>query len=210
MPTRFTRFLYPALFRGGSWWGVRGTAWGLRGQAGSKVPGAPAANQDIFELWLCPPAVGAGQAGLNSRALWQFNGMIKCKIPSSEPLLDFNNYGCYCGLGGSGTPVVKRHIDQRNETESLEIKDSACLLSRSVVSDSLWPHGLKSTKSLCPWEFSRQEYWSGLPCPPPNKRLIIYYCCSVAQSCPTLFCDSIDPGFPQCRQILYQLSHRKA
>ncbi|XP_065759800.1 phospholipase A2 [Muntiacus reevesi] len=49
--------------------------------------------------------VGAGQAGLNSRALWQFNGVIKCKIPSSEPLLDFNNYGCYCGLGGSGTPV---------------------------------------------------------------------------------------------------------
>ena len=105
MPTRFTRFLYPAIFRGSSRCRVRGTAWGLREQAGSKVPGAPAANQDVSELWLCPPAVGAGQAGLNSRALWQFNGMIKCKIPSSEPLLDFNNYGCYCGLGGSGTPV---------------------------------------------------------------------------------------------------------
>ena len=22
--------------------------------------------------------------------------------------------------------------------------------------------------SLCPWRFSRQEYWSGLPCPPPG------------------------------------------
>ena len=21
---------------------------------------------------------------------------------------------------------------------------------------------------LCPWGFSRQEYWSGLPCPPPG------------------------------------------
>ena len=21
---------------------------------------------------------------------------------------------------------------------------------------------------LCPWGFSRQEYWSGLPCPPPE------------------------------------------
>ena len=21
---------------------------------------------------------------------------------------------------------------------------------------------------FCPWEFSRQEYWSGLPCPPPG------------------------------------------
>ena len=85
--------------------GSGGQHGGLREQAGSKVPGALAANQGVFELWLCPPAVGAGQAGLNSRALWQFNGVIKCKIPSSEPLLDFNNYGCYCGLGGSGTPV---------------------------------------------------------------------------------------------------------
>ena len=22
---------------------------------------------------------------------------------------------------------------------------------------------------LCPWGFSRQEYWRGLPCPPPGK-----------------------------------------
>ena len=35
------------------------------------------------------------------------------------------------------------------------------VLSRSVVSDSLGPHGLKSAKLLCPWGFSRQEYWSG-------------------------------------------------
>ena len=42
------------------------------------------------------------------------------------------------------------------------------LLSRSVVSDSLWPHGLQPTRLLCPWGFSRQEYWSGLPCPPPG------------------------------------------
>ena len=27
--------------------------------------------------------------------------------------------------------------------------------------------GLKPARLLCPWGFSRQEYWSGLPCPPP-------------------------------------------
>ena len=27
--------------------------------------------------------------------------------------------------------------------------------------------GLEPTRLLCPWGFSRQEYWSGLPCPPP-------------------------------------------
>ena len=40
--------------------------------------------------------------------------------------------------------------------------------SHSVTSDSLWPHGLQLTRLLCPWGFSRQEYWSGLPNPPPG------------------------------------------
>ena len=38
----------------------------------------------------------------------------------------------------------------------------------SVMSDSLQLHGLQPTKLLCPWAFSRQEYWSGLPYPPPG------------------------------------------
>ena len=38
----------------------------------------------------------------------------------------------------------------------------------SVVSDSLWPHGLYPTRLLYPWGFSRQEHWSGLPCLPPG------------------------------------------
>ena len=42
------------------------------------------------------------------------------------------------------------------------------MVSRSVVSDSLRPHGLQLARLLCPWGFSRQEYWSGLPCPPPG------------------------------------------
>ena len=42
------------------------------------------------------------------------------------------------------------------------------VLSRSVMSDSLWPRGLQPARLLCPWGFSRQEYWSGLPCPPPG------------------------------------------
>ena len=45
---------------------------------------------------------------------------------------------------------------------------SCALLSRSVVSSPLQPHGLQPARLLCPWGFSRQEYWSGLPCPPPG------------------------------------------
>ena len=39
-------------------------------------------------------------------------------------------------------------------------------LSHSVMSNSLQPHGLWPTRLLCPWEFSRQVYQSGLSCPP--------------------------------------------
>ena len=43
-----------------------------------------------------------------------------------------------------------------------------CVLSHSVASDSLLPHGQRSLAGYSPWGFSRQEYWSGLPCPPPG------------------------------------------
>ncbi|KAM8865683.1 phospholipase A2-like [Synchiropus picturatus] len=38
------------------------------------------------------------------RAVWQFGGMIQCVQPGVSPL-KYNDYGCWCGLGGSGTPV---------------------------------------------------------------------------------------------------------
>ena len=44
-----------------------------------------------------------------------------------------------------------------------------CLvLSHSVVSNSLWPCGPQPSRFLCPWAFSRQEYWSGLSFPFPG------------------------------------------
>ena len=39
----------------------------------------------------------------------------------------------------------------------------------SVVSNSLQPHGLQPSRLLCPWNISRQEYWSGLPFPYMQK-----------------------------------------
>ena len=42
------------------------------------------------------------------------------------------------------------------------------VLSRSVGSDSLRPHGLQPSRLLYPWGFSKREYSSGLPCPPPG------------------------------------------
>ena len=71
---------------------------------------------------------------------------------------------------------------------------SACVcmcVSHSVVSDSvtLWTVAHQVPLSM---EFSRQEYWSQLPCPPPGGRLD----------------PGIDPSLLHCRQILYHLSYQ--
>ena len=43
---------------------------------------------------------------------------------------------------------------------------SVCMLSHSVVFDSATPSTVAHQAPL-PWGFSKQEYWSGLLCPPP-------------------------------------------
>ena len=69
---------------------------------------------------------------------------------------------------------------------------TVCVLSLSVVSNSVRPLGLWPTRLLCPWGFSRQEYWSGLPCCPPGDL-------------PT---QGSNPAFPHCRQIPYHVCHQ--
>lgn len=50
-------------------------------------------------------SLSAGVVGgaLLPKAAWQFGEMIQCAQPGVNPLI-YNNYGCWCGLGGSGTP----------------------------------------------------------------------------------------------------------
>ena len=61
------------------------------------------------------------------------------------------------------------------------------VLSHSVVSNSLWPRGLQPARLLCPREFSRQEYWSGPPCPPPGDLPSP----AIEPRCPALQADSL-------------------
>ena len=104
------------------------------------------------------------------------------------------------------------------------------VLSRSVVSDSLQPRGLQPARIFRPWRFSRQEYCSGLPFPPPGDLPNP----GIEPSSPSLQVDSLPTKPPgkakntgvaslshlqaiflvqesnqsllHCRQILYQLS----
>ena len=47
-------------------------------------------------------------------------------------------------------------------------KQVLLLFSRSVVSSSVRPHGLCSPQAPLPMGVSRQEYWRGVPFPPPG------------------------------------------
>ena len=66
------------------------------------------------------------------------------------------------------------------------------LLSHSVVSDSLWPHGLQPARLLCPWDYPGNN--SGVGCPALFQGIF-----------PT---QGANPGLLHCWQILYHLSHQ--
>ena len=71
-----------------------------------------------------------------------------------------------------------------------------CVFSHSVVSESLQPHRLQPARLLCPWGFSRQEGWSGLPCPPSEDLPNL----GTKPSSPALQADSLPtdpPGKPK-------------
>ena len=48
-----------------------------------------------------------------------------------------------------------------------------CVHSVTVMSDSLWPPWTVAHQSPLSIGFSRQEYWSGLPLPPPGTFLAL-------------------------------------
>ena len=73
----------------------------------------------------------------------------KCPLKSLVVL----TYACHCF-------IYVNQVDQSG------LRYAVC--SCSVVSNSLWPHGLQPARLLCPWGFSRQEYWGGMSCPPPG------------------------------------------
>ena len=122
--------------------------------------------------------------------------------------------------------------DVPNSISTTELLNMACaVLSRSVTSNSLQPLGLEPARLLCSWGFSRQEYWNGLPCPPPGDLPKP----GIQPKSPTLQADSLpskplgkpkntgvgslsllqgifpaqesNRGLPHCKQIPYQLSY---
>ena len=53
-------------------------------------------------------------------------------------------------------------------TKAYASRSLCAMLSHSEMSDYLQSHGLQPARLLYPQRLSRQEYRSGLPCPPPG------------------------------------------
>ena len=68
------------------------------------------------------------------------------------------------------TILISYDTEIKKKKKQLTSKDvkRVCVCVCSVVSNSLQPHGLQPARLLYPREFSRQEYWSGLPFPSPG------------------------------------------
>ena len=58
-------------------------------------------------------------------------------------------------------------LDEGSQKKQASIYKTMCCLS-SQLCLTLRPHGLQTARLFYPWGFSRQEYWGGLPCPPPG------------------------------------------
>ena len=67
-----------------------------------------------------------------------------------------------------------------------------CMLSRSVVSDSLWPHGLLPTRLFCSWDFPGKNTGVG-------HHSLLQRIFTIQES---------NPSSLHCRWILYHLSHQ--
>ena len=73
-------------------------------------------------------------------------------------------------LNGDLKCVYHMRIPQRAATEvhtSPALFQSLCSVTQ-LCPTLCDPMDCSPPGSFCPWGFSRQEYWSGLPCPPPG------------------------------------------
>ena len=80
-----------------------------------------------------------------------------------------------CTIGGNVNCCS--HYEKQYGGSLIKLKNSYHMIQQShamlcLVAQSCPtlcnPWTIQRTRLLCPWGFSRQEYWSGLPCPPPK------------------------------------------
>ena len=93
---------------------------------------------------------------------YQKNQPNKPKTTIAKTSLLTNNPCLQCSWDLPAPPAAA-HV-----SAYLTASQHPCELSRSVVPNSLQPRGLQPARFLALWGFSRREYRSGLPFPPPG------------------------------------------
>ena len=88
-------------------------------------------------------------------------------------------------------PQKRTHLDKKSRDQVGIKKPEVQKESRSVVSSSLRPLGLKPTTLLCPWDFPGKS--TGVCCHFLRQRIFLT--------------QGLNPGLPHCRQTLYQCLH---
>ena len=101
-------------------------------------------------------------------------------------------YSCLGLQGGSDLLWDLSPRRAQNLAEGVQFIERQWKWSRSVVSDSLWPHGLYPTTLLCSWDF-------------PGKSTGVGYHFLLQRIFPI---QGLNPGLPHCRQTLYRPSHQ--
>ncbi|CAL8251964.1 unnamed protein product [Boreogadus saida] len=66
---------------------------------------SPAKNYSASNIEDSESQIPEVLASRSKRSLWGLRSQILCTIPGSWPLVNYADYGCYCGKGGSGIPV---------------------------------------------------------------------------------------------------------
>ncbi|XP_069789763.1 phospholipase A2, minor isoenzyme-like isoform X2 [Narcine bancroftii] len=89
-------------------------------------------------------------ANVSPYAIWQFRMMIKCVLPDSDPILDFNNYGCNCGFGGSGKTVDELDKCCLNHDQCYHrAKEEECRFLIDSPYIELYSHSCSKNKITC-------------------------------------------------------------
>ena len=122
--------------------------------------------------------------------------------------------------------------EKRHEGVCRGLKDSAAVLCLATLSCLTFCNPLDYSQAPLSMEFSRPEYYSGLPCPPPGNfpnpgikpRSPAFQADSLLSEPPgkpkntgvsslsllqgTFLTQELNQGLLHCRRILYQLSHQ--
>ena len=98
----------------------------------------------------------------NIVSVWNPEKMVQMNLCTKEK----QRHSCWITKGKGGGMNWETRIDV-----CVWVGVWVCARECSVESNSLQLHGMEPTRLLCPWNFLRQEYWSGLPFPPSGDLL---------------------------------------